>query len=1316
MHRRHPVVVVVARYLCLPFLVLLAGLLPAGPARAVTVPSGFQEVVAFSGLVNPTVVRFAADGRIFVAEKSGLIKVFDGLTDATPTIFADLRTNVHNFWDRGLLGLALDPGFPTNPYIYVLYTHDAAIGGTAPRWGTAGASSDPCPSPPGPTGDGCVVSGRLSRLPAAGNVMTGPEQVLIEDWCQQYPSHSVGSLTFGADGALYVSAGDGASFNFADYGQDGSPVNPCGDPPGGVGGAMAPPSAQGGALRSQDLRTAGDPVTLDGTIVRVNPATGAAMPGNPLIGNSDLNARRIVAYGLRNPFRIVNRPGTNEIWIGDVGWNIWEEINRIPNPTDGTVRNFGWPCYEGNVRQSGYDSANLTICEELYTTPSAHTPPFFTYSHSSTVIPGESCPTGSSSIAGMVFDFYPGGTYPAEYDGALFFADYSRDCIWAIPRGTNGLPDVSRIVTFVAQAANPVDVQFGPGGDLYYADFDGGTIRRVRYLGANRPPVAVAEANPASGAAPLAVSFDGRGSSDPDPGDTLSYDWDLDGDGAFGDSSSATPSRTYPPGTYNVTLRATDPLGASGTAAVTVNASNTPPTASITTPAAGTLWRVGDQINFAGSASDAQDGTLPPAALSWTLLLQHCPSNCHTHTVQTFTGASGSFTAPDHEYPSYLELRLTATDAHGASDVETLRLDPRTVALAFESSPGGLQLVVGGTSQAAPFSREVILGSTSSVSAPSPQSLGPDGYTFATWSDGGAQSHNVVAEAAATYRATFDRAATAAAALTFDGVNDHVRVNDTAALRLTTSLTAEAWVKPTAASGHRHIVGKNNWELSIEPSGTGFRALFEFSSGGSWRSIASGQFPLNQWYHVAGTYDGAAMRLFVNGVQVATQAGGGAIDQTANPLRIGSADAQGDYFVGRIDEVRVSRVARYSASFAVPQAAFAPDVSTVGLWHLDEGSGLTTADASGNNHAGTLTNGPVWTTDTPLGPRDANPPTASMTAPAGGTTVSGTVVNVAATAADDVGVVGVQFLLDGAPLGSVDTSVPYAITWNSTTATNGTHTLGARATDAAGNVGNATAVTVTVSNVDSTAPTISAVAASNVTTSGATVTWTTNEPSTSRVDYGTTTAYGSSTPTDNSLVTGHSRTLTGLAPSTLYHYRVVSRDASGNEALSADATFTTAGPGARTLIGQSAIGTNVDSNPAGMAEAFQSTATGTGTADRIHVYLDAGSTATRVVVGIYTNNAANNPGTLLAQATINAPVNGAWNTVVLPPTGLSAGTVYWVALLGPTGAGTAQFRDGASGGRAQTSSQSNLTTLPTTWSPGVNYSNSPLSAHLTEGG
>ena len=311
------------------------GLTSSATASAATYPTGFSEQTVFSGLTNPTAIRFSSDGRVFVAEKSGLIKVFDSLADTQPDVFADLRTQVHNFWDRGLLGLALDPEFPADPYVYVLYTHDAAIGGVAPRWGTAGATSDGCPSPPGATADGCVVSGRLSRLTAAGNSMTGTEQVLIEDWCQQYPSHSVGSLDFGPDGALYVSGGDGASFNFVDYGQDGSPLNPCGDPPGGVGAALTPPTAEGGALRSQDLRTAGDPTSLDGALLRVDPATGAALPDNPAPTSADPNARRIVAYGMRNPFRFAVRPGTGEVWIGDVGWNTWEEINRIQSPTAG---------------------------------------------------------------------------------------------------------------------------------------------------------------------------------------------------------------------------------------------------------------------------------------------------------------------------------------------------------------------------------------------------------------------------------------------------------------------------------------------------------------------------------------------------------------------------------------------------------------------------------------------------------------------------------------------------------------------------------------------------------------------------------------------------------------------------------------------------------------------------------------------------------------------------------------------------------------------------------------------------------------------
>jgi glucose/arabinose dehydrogenase len=741
---------------------LTALVLSTGPAaQAATLPAGFQESTVISGLANPTVVRFAADGRVFVAEKRGVVRVYDSLTDTSPDVFADLRTNVYNFWDRGLLGMVLHPDFPAQPYVYVLYTYDHELGSTAPapRWGTPGVDSDPCPTPPGPTADGCVVSGRLSRLTASGNQMSGSEQVLIEDWCQQYPSHSVGALEFGADGALYATGGDGASFNFADWGQDGAPVNPCGDPPGGVGAALSPPTAEGGALRSQDLRTAGDPVTLDGAVIRVDPATGAALPTNPLAANPDQNAKRIIAYGLRNPFRFTFRPGTNELWLGDVGWSTWEEINRIPSTTDAVVENFGWPCYEGVGRQSGYDGANLSICETLYGQAGAVTAPYHAYHHSNRVVEGETCPTGSSSIAGMQFEFSAAAnSYPAEYDGALFFADYSRDCIWMMPKGADSRPVPGQVRTFVAGAANPVNLETGPGGDLFYVDFDGGTIRRIQYFSTNQPPTAVAQATPTTGAAPLTVSFNGTGSSDPDPGDTLAYAWDLDGDGAFDDASTAQATYTYTAqGTYAATLRVTDSHGASDTDTVPIAVGNTPPTPTIATPAAGTTWKVGDVISFSGSATDQQDGTLPASRLSWSLVIQHCPSNCHQHPIQTFSGvAGGSFTGPDHEYPSYLELTLTATDSGGLTGTRTLRLDPRTVVLSFQTTPGGLKLAVNGTQSTATFTRTVIVGSTNTVSAISPQPKGGKSYTFVSWSDGGAQTHTIVAPTtAATYTARF---------------------------------------------------------------------------------------------------------------------------------------------------------------------------------------------------------------------------------------------------------------------------------------------------------------------------------------------------------------------------------------------------------------------------------------------------------------------------------------------------------------------------------------------------------------------------------
>ena len=219
------------------------------------------------------------------------------------------------------------------------------------------------------------------------------------------------------------------------------------------------------------------------------------------------------------------------------------------------------------------------------------------------------------------------------------------------------------------------------------------------------------------------------------------------------------PSRrspTPPPAATTSRLRVTDNHGASATDHVAVTAGNTPAAAAIASPTAGLTWKVGESIAFEGGATDRQDGALPAASLSWSLVLNHCPSGCHGHAIETFPGTDhGSFAAPDHEYPSHLELRLTATDSGGLSDTRTIRLDPKTVDLLLASSPTGLELGLNGSLLRAPFTRTVIQGSVNSISAPSPQSLGGKTYTFGSWSDGGAASHTITADESRGYTAAY---------------------------------------------------------------------------------------------------------------------------------------------------------------------------------------------------------------------------------------------------------------------------------------------------------------------------------------------------------------------------------------------------------------------------------------------------------------------------------------------------------------------------------------------------------------------------------
>jgi PKD repeat protein len=1170
-------------------------------ASAATLPSGFQETVVLSGLTEPTAVRFSPDGRVFVIEKGGLVKVFDSLSDPTPDVYADLRTNVHSYDDRGMLGLALDPNFPAVPNIFVSYAHDAVIGGTAPRWGTPGANSDPCPTPPGPTLDGCVISSRLSRLsPASGGsgtyqdavladapaaywrlgeasgttaadasghgrtgsyvntpslgqvgalvgdsntsvgfegtsehvtvpytsalntpsssleawvyptggqgrfravvsnrdylvgatrgsilyasasdtwqywigngsgswtVIGGPavalnqwthlvgtydgttarlyvngalvssvatahtvnpsrplriaaganertadyllpgrvdevavystalsaarvtahrnaalnasqpsgvvETVLIEDWCQQFTTGSAGGIAFGPDGELYMTAGAGGSYHFIDYGQRGDPPNPCGDPPGGVGATLSPPTTEGGWLRSQDLRTSGDPVGLGGTLIRVDRTTGQAMPNNPLAANPDLNARRIVAYGLRNPFRIAVRPGTRDVWIGDVGAGTFEELNRVPDPTSAPVRNFGWPCYEGNLRSSGFDAADISICENLYAESGAMTLPHFFYQHGQKIVPTETCSTTTgSATSGLAFT-PSNSTFPASYNGALFFADYSRKCIWVMYAGAGGIPDPATVTPFVQDASYPVDLQFGPDGSLYYVDVATGSVRRISYFAGNQPPVAAASATPTSGAVPLTVAFDGSGSSDPD-GTITAYAWDLDGDGQYDDSTAQKPSFTYTTGgTYTVRLRVTDNQSAQDVSdPITITAGSSPPTAFIDTPLPSFTWRAGDVIAFSGHGTDPEDGTIPASRMQWDVTLQHCtsPGNCHTHFVQSFPGvASGSFSAPDHEYPSFLELKLTVTDSSGIASSKTIALNPRTVTLSLQSSPPGLSLVVNNNpAQTTPFQVTAVEGSLNSLSASSPQTLGGTVYAFSSWSDGGAQTHTVTANSSATYTATYtaqgggggystevladspraywrlgEASGTTAAdasgngrvgsylntptlgvagalasdtntAVGFNGTNEYVSVPYQAPLN-PAQMTVEAWAYPTGGQGtNRSIVTSRDYS----PGNARGYILYASSANtwqfwlgnGDWAVVYGPPIVLNQWTHLVGTYDGTTARLYVNGA-LAAFSNTGYLQNAVRPLRIasGATDKTNPqyYLPGRVDEVAV---------------------------------------------------------------------------------------------------------------------------------------------------------------------------------------------------------------------------------------------------------------------------------------------------------------------------------------------------------------------------------------------------------------------------
>ena len=728
-------------------LAILGLSLLASRVDAQTLPPGFADVLV-TAVGSPTAVAFTTDGRMLMTSQNGPLRVFKG--SALPLVTAlsfDTGTSTSNpkictGSEMGVLGVAVDPAFSVNKFVYLFYT--------ARNGSNCGAPNYTAANPPDTLADGSYSAfnrrvNRVSRF-VLGTTGVGAnadvidpatEVVLVDRMPARGGNHDGGDVHFGKDGLLYISIGDGGT----DYN---------GTSPGSAGGNDAARDKH--VLTGKILR-----VTRDGAIPASNPfvAGGARrcnVTGSTTVGE---HCEETFAWGLRNPFRFAMDPNASatRFYINDVGQGAYEEVDEGVAGAD-----YGWNCREG--RHSFNTSGPCSP------TPINMTDPVYEYSHSGAV-PGTPV-TGCASITGGAF--VPNGLWPAAYDNTFLLADYVCGALFRIP--ANGTPNGALPSAFAFAsglgASSATSLTFGPDGNaqaLYYTTYaGGGQIRKISYLSAGNaaPIMSSVTANPAAGALPLNVAFTAVASDG--NGDALTYFWDF-GDGTTAITTTASTNKTYTTvGTFTASVRARDSNFAFSAASTTVvRPGNAPPTVSIVSPASGYLFNVGDTITLTANATDSEDGVLPASAMSWRVLLHH---DAHTHPLlAATTGNTITFTAPPPEdlaaaITSYLEIILTVTDSGGATTVISQSVMPRKVALTLAAAPqpaaiGARILVKGGTTVVAGTTVTAWAGWALPV-AVRDQNRGNGGLRFASWSDGGARAHSfVVPNIDATLTATF---------------------------------------------------------------------------------------------------------------------------------------------------------------------------------------------------------------------------------------------------------------------------------------------------------------------------------------------------------------------------------------------------------------------------------------------------------------------------------------------------------------------------------------------------------------------------------
>ncbi|WP_256975372.1 lectin [Streptomyces sp. CS159] len=622
---------------------------PAGaPLAAAAAPEDFQQVTLAKGVAEtgePMTLAVLPDRSVLHTSRDGTLRI----TDAAGTTTVAGKLDVYSHDEEGLQGVAADPGFSSNRYIYLYY---------APKLGTPAGDA---PSD-GQASDFTPFDGvnRLSRfvLKADGTLDLGSEKKILDVPASRgICCHVGGDIDFDAAGNLYLSTGDDSN-PFASDGY--TPIDER--------------ASRNPAYDAQ--RSAGNTNDLRGKVLRikVNADGSYSVPAGNLFAPGTAGTRpEIYAMGFRNPFRMSVDKATGIVYLGDYGPDAGTanasrgpagqvEFNRITK-----AGNFGWPyCTGANDAYTDHDFAAGTSGARFTCSAPKNASPRNT---GLTDLPpaqpawipydGGSVPefgSGSESpMGGPVYRYDAASPsavkFPQEFDGDFFAGEFGRRWIKRIKTGGDGT--VQSINAFPWSGTQVMDMAFGPDGALYVLDYGTGyfngdqnsALYRIEHVTGGRAPVAQAAASVTSGQAPLAVSFSSAGSSDAD-GDALGHSWDF-GDGST--SRQADPSHTYNTnGQYTATLTVTDSTGKSGSASVLVTVGNTAPQVRLDLPTDGRIHDFGDAIPFKVTVSDPEDGSVDCSKVEVTFIVGH---DSHGHPQTSATGCSGTLqTLADGEH------------------------------------------------------------------------------------------------------------------------------------------------------------------------------------------------------------------------------------------------------------------------------------------------------------------------------------------------------------------------------------------------------------------------------------------------------------------------------------------------------------------------------------------------------------------------------------------------------------------------------------------------------------------------------------------